>query len=280
MKSYLSSAILGRVELSFRQPYDWAALTAFLSPRATPAVEFVDAACYRRTIAVGKRHGVVEVAPRASALEVYIRFPDQRVIPAIVERVRGMFDLDADPAAIASHLASDPFLRDPLASHPGIRVPGAWDPFELAVRAILGQQVSVRGATTIAGRIAAMFGSPAAESNGLCRLFPTPAQLAAAGLERAGVMPSRAKTIREIARRVLDSGELALSSLAGVPGIGPWTVGYVSMRAFGDRDAFPSGDLVLRRVTGQRTARALEARSNQWRPYRAYAVMLLWQRPE
>jgi AraC family transcriptional regulator of adaptative response / DNA-3-methyladenine glycosylase II len=243
-------------------------------------VESVDADCYRRTITVGDRHGVIEVAPLASALEVYIRFPDQRVIPAIADRIRAMFDLAADPAAIGRRLRSDPLLRDPLGSHPGIRVPGAWDPFELAVRAILGQQVSVRGATTIAGRIAAMFGSPAAESNGLCRLSPTPAQLAAADLERAGVMPSRAETIRELARRVRDSGELALSSLAGVPGIGPWTVGYVAMRAFGDRDAFPSGDLVLRRVTGQRTARALEARSNRWRPYRAYAVMLLWQRTE
>jgi AraC family transcriptional regulator of adaptative response / DNA-3-methyladenine glycosylase II len=134
----------------------------------------------------------------------------------------------------------------------------------------------VRGATTIAGRIAATFGSPAAESNGLCRLFPTAAQLADADLERTGVMPSRAETIRELARRVRDSGEFALSDLAA-PGIGPWTVGYVAMRAFADRDAFLTGDLELRRVTGERTARALEARSRQWRPYRAYAVMLLWR---
>jgi len=138
-------------------------------------VESIDAGCYRCTIAVGNRRGVVvEVTPLPSALEVQIHFPDQSVIPAIVDRVRAVFDLAADPVAIGRRLRSDPFLHDPLASHPGIRVPGAWDQFELAVRAILDQQVSVRGATTIAGRIDATFGSRAAESKVSVASFPHP----------------------------------------------------------------------------------------------------------
>ena len=164
-------------------------------------------------------------------------------------------------------------------------MPGAWDAFELVVRAILGQQIAVRAATTIAGRIASMFGS-AAGGVGLNRLFPTPAQLADAEIERAGVMPARAATIRATAQRVLDgtlrlhpseSGDALMAALTAVPGIGRWTAEYVAMRAFGEPDAFVSGDRVLRRVAGRCTARELDRKANPWRPWRAYAVMLLWQ---
>ena len=223
---------------------------------------------------------------QASALGLEVRFPDPRALLFIVERVRRVFDLGADPAVIAEHLRADPLLRGPLANHPGIRTPGAWDGFELAVRAILGQQISVRAATTIAGRIASMFGSPVAAGRGLERLFPTPAQLANSAVERAGVMPTRAETIRSLARQVAQ-GTLALSSciegdatvraLKAIPGIGDWTAAYIAMRALGEPDAFPSDDRVLRRMAGDRTARELDRRSEAWRPWRAYAVMLLWQ---
>ena len=149
-----------RRRLPYRPPYDWSAALAFLSARATPGVEWVDAGAYRRTIAIGGKTGTIRVshAEARPALDLEVRFPDARAVPGIVTRVTRLFDLDADPARIAAHLRADPLLRDPLARHPGIRTPGAWDGFEVAVRAIIGQQISVRGATTIAGRIAAKFG--------------------------------------------------------------------------------------------------------------------------
>jgi AraC family transcriptional regulator of adaptative response / DNA-3-methyladenine glycosylase II len=260
----------------------------FLRARATPGVESVDRACYRRTISVDGKSGVIDVSPLDSgpALVLAVRFPDPRALLFIVERVRRIFDLGADPAVIGEHLAADPLLHGPLAKHPGIRTAGAWDGFELAVRAILGQQVSVRAATTLAGRLAAMFGSRMASSGNLEVLFPTPVQLANAPIERAGVMPARAATVRALARQVADKAivlspgvdaQAAVEALRSLPGIGEWTAQYIAMRALGEPDAFPTGDLVLRRVTGNVTAGELERRSESWRPWRAYAVMLLWQ---
>jgi len=277
-----------RFSLAYRPPYDWEAVLAFLRARATPGVEAVANGRYRRTISVDANNGVVEVSDleSRSALALDVHFPDPRALPLIVERARRMFDLAADPAVIGECLGADPLLRPPLARHPGIRTPGAWDGFELAVRAIVGQQVSVRAATTIAGRIAAMFGSPLLDGRGLERLFPTAAQLADADVEGAGVMPARAATIRRLAGRVTDGtiafgssnlGPATISALRSLSGIGDWTAEYIAMRAFGEPDAFPSGDLVLRRAAGGCTPRQLGRRSEAWRPWRAYAVMLLWQ---
>jgi AraC family transcriptional regulator of adaptative response / DNA-3-methyladenine glycosylase II len=263
-------------------------MIAFLAARAIPGVESVDRDRYRRTIVVGASRGLIDVGPADSgpALMLAVRIGDPRLLLSIVERVRKMFDLGADPAVIAEHLGGDRLLQPRLAAHPGIRTPVAWDGFELAVRAILGQQISVRGATTLAGRIAAMFGSPLAGEAGLLRLFPSPAQLVDAPLERAGVTGSRAATIRSLAR-LTAAGSIrfgpdadpraTLESLQAIAGIGDWTAQYVALRAFGEPDAFPSGDLVLRRAAGGCTARQLETCSNAWRPWRAYAVMLLWQ---
>jgi len=268
-----------RFRLAYRPPYDWDAMLAFLRARATPGVESVTATSYRRTITIDGSHGAIEVshADSAAALTVDVRFADPRSLLVIVERVRRMFDLGADPASIAEHLRADPRLRAPLAKHPGIRTPGAWDGFELTVRAILGQQISVRAATTIAGRLASMFGSPVAVSGELERLFPTPAQLAHAAIERAGVVSARAETIRCLARRAADGAIESVPALRAIPGIGDWTAQYIAMRAFAEPDAFPSGDLVLRRTAGDLSARELERRSESWRPWRAYAVILLWQ---
>ena len=277
-----------RFRLAYRPPYDWDAILAFLRARATPGVEVVDGSSYRRTIAVDGKHGVISVSRHDSgtALSVDVRFPDPRALLSIVERVRRLFDLGADPAVIAEHLRVDPLLEGPLREHPGIRTPGAWDGFELAVRAVVGQQISVRGATTIAGRLAGLWGSIVDGGGGLERLFPTPTQLMGAELERAGVMPARADTIRALARGV-SNGAIAIdaradvgvtvAALEAIPGIGVWTAAYIAMRALGEPDAFPSGDLVLRRMTGHLSARALDRRSDAWRPWRSYAVMLLWQ---
>lgn len=272
-----------RFRLAYRPPYDWDAMLAFLAARATPGVESAGDRWYRRTITVDGRHGSIGIAPSGSAtLELEVRFPDPRSLLLIVERVRRMFDLGADPAAIADQLGADPLLREPLRRHPGIRTPGAWDGFELSVRAILGQQISVRGATTIAGRVAGMFGAPVEIGTGLTTLFPTPLQLADAPLEKAGVVSARAHAIRTLARRVAD-GTIAFdyvtgaSDLTTIAGIGDWTAHYIAMRALGEPDAFPSGDLILCRQAGCLTPRSLAQRSQTWRPWRAYAVMLLWQ---
>jgi len=277
-----------RFRLAYRPPYDWDATLAFLRARATPGVELVEGSRYRRTIAVDGKHGVIDVSRHDSgtALSVDVQFPDPRALLTIVERVRRLFDLGADPAVIADHLRLDPLLEGPLLQHPGIRTPGAWDGFELAVRAIIGQQITVRGATTIAGRFASLWGSVVDAGAGLERLFPTPAQLVGAELERAGVMPARADTIRALARRVSDGAivldaradvGVTVAALEAVAGIGAWTAAYIAMRVLGEPDAFPGGDLIVRRMTGNLSARALDRRSDRWRPWRAYAVMLLWQ---
>ena len=266
--------------LAYRPPYDWDAMLAFLGARATPGVESVAESRYRRTIAIDGRCGSIEVSrlDTGAALGLDVRFPDPRLLLVVVERVRRMFDLGADPAIIGQHLRADPLLRAPLGRHPGIRTPGAWDGFELAVRAILGQQIAVRAATTMAGRVAAMFGSPGC--------FPTPVQLASAPLEQAGIVRARAESIRLLARRVVDGtiafdscveAQTTMGALKTIPGIGDWTAEYIAMRALGEPDAFPRGDLVLRRMAGDCTPRDLERRSQAWRPWRAYAVILLWQ---
>jgi AraC family transcriptional regulator, regulatory protein of adaptative response / DNA-3-methyladenine glycosylase II len=277
-----------RFRLSYRPPYDWDGVLAFLRARATPGVERVEGSAYIRIITVGDQHGWIEVTRSddraALALDVHIGEP--RALLTVVERVRRMFDLGADPIVIGEHLGADPLLRPLVARHPGARMPGAWEPFEIAVRAIVGQQISVAGATTVIGRISTMFGSPIDQCRGLDRIFPTPAQLAEADVERAGVMPSRAETSRALARGVasgalrLDPGagrEEAIALLTAVHGIGRWTAEYIAMRALGQPDAFPSGDLVLRRMTGAGSTGELERRAEAWRPWRAYAVMLLWR---
>jgi AraC family transcriptional regulator of adaptative response / DNA-3-methyladenine glycosylase II len=196
-----------------------------------------------------------------------------------------MFDLNADWAAIAKSLRTDPQLAGHLRAEPGLRVPGCWNGFELAVRAILGQQVTVAGATTLAGRITKSFGQPLGKANGLTHLFPTPEVLADAKLASVGLTEKRAMTIRTLARavchghitfdRVIDS-ESFLRRLCEIPGIGNWTAQYVAMRALGEPDAFPVGDLGIIRALGLHNPRELDKRVEPWRPWRAYACMYLW----
>ena len=270
------------LRLSYRPPYDWSALAAFLGARAIPGLEGVDAGGYRRTIESGR----IEVRPdRGNAIALTVtpfrREPGE--VLDIAGRVRRMFDLDADPLQIGTALAADPLLGPSVRARPGLRVPGAWDPFETCVRAILGQQVSVRAATTFGARLVEAFGarSPAPEG-GLTHLFPTPARLASAALERIGLTRARAESIRCVARSAQllrdrpESLEGLVERLRTLPGVGPWTAHYLAMRAFGEVDAFPSGDLVLRKAAREPSAAALEQRSAAWRPWRAYAAMHLW----
>jgi 3-methyladenine DNA glycosylase/8-oxoguanine DNA glycosylase len=273
--------------LRFRPPFDWKGMLAFLAPRATPGVEVVELGCYRRSISVDGNHGYFEVSldEGNDALVARVQFGNPRSLFSIVERIRAMFDLNADWAAIVEGLGTDPGLVDRLKAHPGLRVPGCWNGFELTTRAVLGQQISVKGATTLAGRIARTFGQPFHGVSGLTHLFPTPEILAKAWLAGIGLPRARAETIQALARAVcsgqirfdgiVDSDDF-LTRLCQIPGIGKWTAQYVAMRALGEPDAFPRGDLGLLHALKFESAGELEQRAEAWRPWRAYASMYLW----
>lgn len=288
-----------RLDLPFRPPYDWAALVAFLTPRAIPGVEEVAPTAYRRTFAVDGVHGTVEVRPLPGAdrLVATVHAPAGPIPPGVLARLRKLFDLDADVAAITRHLGQAPELAPLVAARPGLRVPGAWDAFELAVRAILGQQVSVAAATTLAGRLVAAYGMPLPadarmpDDSAPRRLFPRPDVLAGADLTPLGLPGARARAISGLAAAVADDGRLlhagddldaTIARLCRLPGIGPWTAHYIAMRALRAADAFPASDLGLIRAlataAGRPTPAALARRAEAWRPWRAYAAMHLWMK--
>jgi len=281
------------LKLPFTPPYDWAAMTEFLTPRAIPGIEQVEADRYRRTFAIGKARGVVEVrpAPGRNHLLATIHTSDVSALAAVVARLRRVFDLDADIAAIDEHLARDHRLARAVRERPGLRVPGAWDGFELAVRAVLGQQVSVRAATTFAGRLVAAHGEPLclATPEGPDRVFPAPEAVGAVDLTAIGLTRARAATLSALGRamaadpgllRAYETLEETVEKLGGLPGIGPWTAQYVAMRALREPDAFPASDLGLMRamaIDGKRPSPAqLSAIAEAWRPWRAYAALRLW----
>lgn len=279
------------IRLSFRPPYDWDSLVEFLSLRATPGVEVVDKSSYRRTISLGGYLGTFEVrrVAKRNYLELGIDFPDPQSFPYIVQRARGIFDVDTDPVEVARHLRQDKRLLALVDAYPGLRVPGAWDGFELAVRAILGQQVSVKGATTLAGRLASGYGQRFRKGE-LGVLFPTPEVLAKANPARLGLPQARARAILHLASAVCQeqlsfNGQSGLrtfvAQMKDVPGIGEWTGQYVAMRALSHPDAFPATDLGLLRgaSSGSRglKPKTLLTRAEKWRPFRAYAAMYLWK---
>ena len=276
--------------LRFRPPYQPERMLAFIAARAIPGVEVVEGGTYRRSITLGRRHGWFEVSfdLNGHALLLRVGFPDPHWLFHIVERVRVMFDLNADWMAIASILLDDPELASWIAAAPGLRVPGCWSGFELATRAVLGQQITVKAATTLAGRIVQAFGKPCALAPGITHLFPTPEILAEADLSRVGVTAARAATIRCLARAARD-GELTFQGvvdtadfqnrLRQIPGIGEWTAQYIVMRGLSEPDAFPVGDVGLLRASLLKSHRELERHAEAWRPWRAYAAMYLWQVP-
>ncbi|MDJ0795003.1 MAG: Ada metal-binding domain-containing protein [Woeseiaceae bacterium] len=290
----VTASALG-VLLPYRRPYDWHGLLDFFSGRATPGVEAVVDGNYVRTVRIGDECGIVRVSDLGDAISLSVHGTGTASLFPVVQRVRSMFDVDAPIDDISAGLNRDKKLRAWLKVRPGVRVPGAWDGFELTVRAILGQQVSVKAATTFAGRIAKRYGEPVgATIDGLQDapdvLFPEPRKLMRARLEHLGIIRSRSQTIRDLARAVV-SGDLNFDAaqkledfrdaLTAIRGIGSWTAEYVAMRVMKDPDAFPTSDLGLLRAfdlpDGTRLRPSeLASRAEAWRPWRAYAALLTW----
>jgi AraC family transcriptional regulator, regulatory protein of adaptative response / DNA-3-methyladenine glycosylase II len=286
------------LRLAYRPPLDFPAMLAFLAKRAIPGIERVGAETYERAIVLGERSTRLRVStdPIKPELLLELTEVEPRAIPDIVRRVRRMFDLDGDLQAVHRALGADPLLADAIRVRPGLRVPCGWDGFELAVRAVLGQQISVAGATTLARRLVDAYGERLALSDAqssietldLDRRFPTPERLRDAPLEGIGLPRSRAATLRALAAAVVDdrlsfeSGQRLedfVERATALPGIGAWTAQYIAMRALALPDAFPAGDLVLQQALGggnRLSERETEARSQAWRPWRAYAVLHLW----
>jgi AraC family transcriptional regulator, regulatory protein of adaptative response / DNA-3-methyladenine glycosylase II len=280
------------VRLPFRAPYDWDGVLGFLAARAIPGVELVADGAYRRTVALGGARGTVEVRCAGDHLRATIALDDVAQLPRVVARLRRVFDVGADPAAIAAQLSADPRLAPLVAARPGLRVPGAFDGFELAVRAILGQQITVRAATALAGTLVAAHGEPfegGAAAPELRFLFPAAERIAALEATGVGMPRARAASLAALARAVIADPrffepaadlDAAILRLRAVPGIGEWTAQYVAMRALGEPDAFPTPDVALLRameVRGARpTPKALLAAAEAWRPWRAYAALHLW----
>jgi AraC family transcriptional regulator of adaptative response / DNA-3-methyladenine glycosylase II len=283
------------VRLAYRPPYDWDAMLSFLSYRAIPGVEIVSGDIYRRTIAIGKASGVISVAPaNKNRVDVSVRFPDMAALPQIIARVRRVFDLAADPDTIGAHLSLDPVLAQLVSVRPGLRVPGAWDGFELAVRAIFGQQITVPAAAKLLGRLVQAHGTPLSATtkdiDGLSHLFPSPARLAMADIAALGMPNARAIAVTSLAQTISAdpaifsrgaSLEEAIAKLRSLPGIGEWTAQYIAMRELREPDAFPAADVGLMRAMATADGRRpslseLLSRAERWRPWRAYAALHLW----
>ncbi|HEY6008270.1 MAG TPA: DNA-3-methyladenine glycosylase 2 [Geobacteraceae bacterium] len=282
------------LRLAYRPPFAWQHLLDFLALRAVAGVEAVSGNAYCRSVEIEGHRGWLRVEHLAEKNSLQVTLPTTLtpVLMSVLARLRHLFDLDANPLVIAEQLASDPRLASLIAGNPGLRVPGAWDGFELALRAVLGQQVSVRGASTLAARLAQTFGEPAATPHETLLCFSpgakalaltTPEEIAAIGLPL-----KRAATLHALARAV-SAGELRLHAgadaeatiekLKAIPGIGDWTAQYIVMRALRWPDAFPAGDLGLRKALGAdgplREAQLLRL-AEKWRPWRAYAAVYLW----
>src|SRR5262245_52594631 len=279
-----------RFELAYRPPYDWPAVSGFLAARSIAGVETVENGAYRRTARIvvdGKpRLGWIEVAPspKKAALRVTVSASLAKALPPVLSRVKALMDLACNPAEVAQALG------ELGKASPGLRVPGAFDGFEVAVRAILGQQVTVAAARTIAGRFAAEFGD-AVETPflSLAKVFPTPEKISAVKpgpIAKLGMPEARARTVIGLARAVAEGDlvlmpnadiEATLERLRAIPGIGEWTAQYIAMRALAWPDAFPHSDYGVMKALETKDPRAALAAAEAWRPWRADAVMHLWQ---
>lgn len=280
------------VRLSYRTPIDFDSLLIFLAGRAIRGVEVVSRDRYIRLVEVDGVPGTIELIPRPDSdhVELRLRLPRHDSLIDVVERARRIFDLSADPQSIADLLGNDSLLGPKVARRPGVRVPGAWDPFEVAVRAILGQQISVQAANALAARLVETFGKPVEglDVAGLTHLFPEPGTLATADLRSVGMNHTQAMAIAALSQGlVAGSFELhaahgledAVERLCALPGVGPWTAHYICMRALGEPDAFPTSDLGLRKAAGgaePMPVGELEEVARAWRPWRSYAAMYLW----
>ncbi|PIB40093.1 DNA-3-methyladenine glycosylase [Pseudomonas sp. 2588-5] len=280
------------MRLAYQPPYDWAAMVGFLSARAIGGMETVEAGVYRRSISLRGQHGWISVAMGdGDWLDVEVGFPDPAALPEIERRLRTMFDLDAQPQLINPQLATDPLMAQLVAARPGLRVPGTWDGLELAIRAVLGQQITVVAAIRLAGKLVAQYGQPLATPHaGITHVFPAAEVLAAADLATLGMPKARGRTLSGVAQALLDDPRLfepqaslkaGVARLVALPGIGDWTAQYIAMRQMREVDAFASGDIGLINALaalegGPVSARQLLARAEAWRPLRAYAAQHLW----
>ncbi|HSP19462.1 MAG TPA: AlkA N-terminal domain-containing protein [Myxococcaceae bacterium] len=276
-----------RDRLHVQRPYDSAWVLGFLGARALPGVERVIGTTWERATRVQGRPAVVRVHAVGAGLEVESALPLDAAARAQLDR---LFDTRTDIRPVHAALGRDPRLRRAMAIHPGLRVPGAWDPFETAVRAVIGQQISVVAAVTVARRLVEAFGTPYPRlEGGPWRGFPAPEVLATARLEEVPGLRLRAPIVRALATAVV-SGALRLdgrwplerveAALRSIRGIGPWTASIIALRALGDADALPAADLGLRRALGRRgelaSAGEVERRAERWRPWRGYATLWLW----
>ena len=283
------------IRLRYRPPYDWDAMLNFLAARAVPGMEIVENGAYARVIEIDGEVGSVHVSRgEQNALVAQIRFPKLSALPVIIARLRRVFDLAADPQAINAHLSQDPALAPLVAARPGLRAPGGWDGFELSMRAVLGQQVTVGAAIRLAGKLVEAYGEPAPLSAtghpGLTHAFPRPERIAAADLTHLGMPGARARTLSTVAQAVVDdpqflglnrSLEEAVARLRALPGVGEWTAQYIALRGMREPDAFPAADIGLMRALADSdgvrpNATQLLARAEAWRPWRAYAAQHLW----
>ncbi|MHB1327560.1 MAG: AlkA N-terminal domain-containing protein, partial [Gemmatimonadales bacterium] len=279
--------------LGYRPPFGWDALLDFLRTRVVPGVEVIAGGRYLRTVQIGAHTGWISVRNAPERRSILVELPHELtpVLPALLGRLRHLFDLQARPDLIVAVLEQDPLLAPSVARHPGLRVPGAFDGFEIMVRAVLGQQVTVATGTRLTARVVAAFGERIAGApEGLDRLTPTAERVAglrAAELAGLGIVRTRAACLVAVAAEVaagrirLEPGPMAeetVDRLLAVPGIGPWTARYVAMRALGWPDAFLTGDAVVRNRLGGLSPRLAEKRSELWRPWRSYATLHLWKR--
>ena len=280
------------LRLSYRPPYDWQAMLTFLQLRLMKEVEAVEGNIYRRTVALGKYRGWISVShlPAKNALLVEFTTSLTPVLFALLRRLRDLFDLNAQPLLIAAHLRQDPLLIDSINRFPGLRVPGAFDGFELGVRAILGQQITVKAATTLSSRFAQAFGEPCVTPFADLSRYSAQSQPVAVAtiddIASLGIVSARAKAILAFANACMTgtlrfnatlTPEEIMALLVSLPGIGPWTANYIAMRALRWPDAFPKEDIAIRNNLGGLTPRVAEERSQQWRPWRSYAVMHIWK---
>ena len=278
--------------LPYRPPYDWDCMLRFFGARAIRGVEVVDEGSYSRVIECSGATGSITIthAPEQSAIRAVVRFPRLDALPLIITRIRRMFDLSSEPEAIAAALRADPMLEPMVLARPGLRVPGAWDGFEIAVRAVLGQQITVKAAAQLAARIVWAIGTPVVESvPGLTHAFPRPEYFTARTLSKMGMPQARAAALAGIAAASVADTHMfdprrdlaeAVAHLRKLPGVGEWTAQYIAMRALGESDAFLASDVGLLRSLGTNGSRPaapeLLRRAERWRPWRAYAVMHFW----
>jgi AraC family transcriptional regulator of adaptative response / DNA-3-methyladenine glycosylase II len=283
------------IRLPYRAPYDFDAMLNFLRTRAIAGIEVATETQYMRSVDIQGSTGTIAVRHgKGDHLEAIIRIGDIRRLAEIIRRIRRVFDLSLEPNAVRSHLSEDKILRPLVLARPGLRVPGAWDGFELAIRAVLGQQITVAAATGLAGKLVHAYGADlkddAAAEHGLTHCFPRPGDLAKAGLAALGMPRNRAACLSRLAQAILDDPEIlgvkrsldeAIAQLRQLAGIGEWTAQYVAMREMREPDAFPAADIGLLRaisnLTGSAwTPAALLRRAETWRPWRAYAALHLW----